>query len=303
MANYVKIRIRRDTSENWAGANPLLLLGEIGADISLNRIKVGDGNKAWNDLGWINGDLYNAVQSILKLITKETGGSLKDPVNTASELATKYPLPVKGDIVYVINEERFYYYDGTRWKPITQEMVGTGNGSSEIDEESVRSIIQEMLRENNLTTTQIQTLINNAINGKTFTEAQIRAWAREEAAAGAIDEAAINALIQAKINNMDIGQAVDNKLKNHSIFGMTYYLDYNATGKPTKIFYADNVTATIYWDGNNVVGIENDQSKEYIKFWYNASGTFIGRYVYKNKAEAESASFPFTQATNPPSGN
>ena len=45
MADYVKIKIRRDTSTNWAASNPVLALGEIGADMTLHRIKVGDGVK------------------------------------------------------------------------------------------------------------------------------------------------------------------------------------------------------------------------------------------------------------------
>jgi hypothetical protein len=53
MATFSKrIQLRRDTDANWAAANPVLLEGELGIEIdaSRNRIKIGDGTTAWNDL-------------------------------------------------------------------------------------------------------------------------------------------------------------------------------------------------------------------------------------------------------------
>lgn len=45
-----RILLRRDTSANWASANPVLANGEIGYDTTLDRIKVGDGSTAWSSL-------------------------------------------------------------------------------------------------------------------------------------------------------------------------------------------------------------------------------------------------------------
>ena len=53
MATFSKrIQLRRDTSANWASSNPVLLEGELGIELdsSRNRIKIGDGSSAWNDL-------------------------------------------------------------------------------------------------------------------------------------------------------------------------------------------------------------------------------------------------------------
>lgn len=52
MAEYVKIRIRRDSSEGWANNDVVLDLGEIGADIDKRRLKVGDGTHKWSELDW-----------------------------------------------------------------------------------------------------------------------------------------------------------------------------------------------------------------------------------------------------------
>ena len=53
MATFSKrIQLRNDTATNWASANPVLLAGEVGieTDSVRNRIKIGDGTTAWNDL-------------------------------------------------------------------------------------------------------------------------------------------------------------------------------------------------------------------------------------------------------------
>ena len=53
MATFSKrIQLRRDTATNWSTSNPVLLEGELGIELdsTRNRIKIGDGVKAWNDL-------------------------------------------------------------------------------------------------------------------------------------------------------------------------------------------------------------------------------------------------------------
>jgi hypothetical protein len=50
------IRIRRDTSSNWSTANPILALGEIGYDVTNDKLKVGNGIAAWNSLTYLDAD-------------------------------------------------------------------------------------------------------------------------------------------------------------------------------------------------------------------------------------------------------
>ena len=49
---YKKILFRRDTSSNWASANPILAAGEIGLESNTNKIKLGNGSTRWNALGY-----------------------------------------------------------------------------------------------------------------------------------------------------------------------------------------------------------------------------------------------------------
>lgn len=53
-----------DTSINWTSNNPVLLAGEIGIESDTNKMKVGDGTTAWNNLEYFSGGsliLYNTT--------------------------------------------------------------------------------------------------------------------------------------------------------------------------------------------------------------------------------------------------
>lgn len=45
-----KIQLRRDTTANWASANPVLAEGEVGIDTTLRIRKTGDGVRTWSKL-------------------------------------------------------------------------------------------------------------------------------------------------------------------------------------------------------------------------------------------------------------
>jgi hypothetical protein len=47
MATITRMQQRRDTTENWATNNPVMLLGEMGYDTDLERFKIGDGSTPW----------------------------------------------------------------------------------------------------------------------------------------------------------------------------------------------------------------------------------------------------------------
>lgn len=54
MAN--KIQIRHDTTANWTAVDPTLSLGELGLDITLHKIKIGNGTSPWSGLDFFVGD-------------------------------------------------------------------------------------------------------------------------------------------------------------------------------------------------------------------------------------------------------
>jgi hypothetical protein len=50
MPAQVVIQVRRDSEANWISTNPVLALGEIGFDTTVNNIKIGDGTSTWTQL-------------------------------------------------------------------------------------------------------------------------------------------------------------------------------------------------------------------------------------------------------------
>lgn len=52
-ANYTRIRLRRDSSANWSGVNPILALGEAGFETDTRFLKVGNNIDTWNNLDYI----------------------------------------------------------------------------------------------------------------------------------------------------------------------------------------------------------------------------------------------------------
>lgn len=54
-------KLKRGTEARWAEVNPVLALGEPGFVYDTNRLKIGDGVTAWNDLPYIDGKREVAV--------------------------------------------------------------------------------------------------------------------------------------------------------------------------------------------------------------------------------------------------
>lgn len=48
-------KLKRGTAARWAEVNPILAEGEPGFVYDQNRLKIGDGKTAWNDLPYIDG--------------------------------------------------------------------------------------------------------------------------------------------------------------------------------------------------------------------------------------------------------
>lgn len=49
---YVRLRLRRNTSAEWALMNPLLLSGELAFETDTRKLRVGDGFTPWNELDY-----------------------------------------------------------------------------------------------------------------------------------------------------------------------------------------------------------------------------------------------------------
>ena len=68
-----RVVLRNDISENWMNVNPVLLKGEIGIDLDVNRIKIGDGTTAWNDLKFADNMVFHSLEDAKKYILFNSG--------------------------------------------------------------------------------------------------------------------------------------------------------------------------------------------------------------------------------------
>lgn len=81
MADLVgPIQFKRGTSAAWASATVPLAEGEMGIDLTLKRVKIGDGATLWPGLPWTtpDADTLDALQDLL-----ETLASVTAPVDAA----------------------------------------------------------------------------------------------------------------------------------------------------------------------------------------------------------------------------
>ena len=83
MATYIKIKIRRDSTINWENVNPILDLGELGADMTKHGLKVGNGLDKWKDLPFCSPELVNDLITggIDKALTAEQGKELNNKID------------------------------------------------------------------------------------------------------------------------------------------------------------------------------------------------------------------------------
>ena len=89
-----RIQIRRDTSSNWASANPTLNSGELGLETNTNKIKVGDGSTTWSSLAYIIYPL--SFSDLLNKPTTIAGYGITDAFDGAFSSLTGKPTTLAG---------------------------------------------------------------------------------------------------------------------------------------------------------------------------------------------------------------
>lgn len=124
-----RIALRGDTKEKWESKNPVLLKNEMGIELGAtaaeNKIKIGDGITAWNDLGYTydlsalagkigsKAQIYTLTKDSRETTDEATLATITSPQN--SDVAV-----IKTIIDEVEYELSAYYYDGvnTQWVAI-----------------------------------------------------------------------------------------------------------------------------------------------------------------------------------------
>lgn len=93
------IRNRRGTSAQWAAANPVMRLGEIGYETDTHLLKAGDGVNAYNDLPYVSAQFpvtsVNGMDGAVVLTPSDIGAApIDSPVFTGNPIA---PTPATVD--------------------------------------------------------------------------------------------------------------------------------------------------------------------------------------------------------------
>lgn len=65
------LQLKRGTAERWATVNPILAIGEPGFVYDSNKLKIGDGVSAWNELPYIGGSATNLTPVDGSLVIKD----------------------------------------------------------------------------------------------------------------------------------------------------------------------------------------------------------------------------------------
>ena len=83
MPDYIKIKIRRGSTADWEASNPVLELGEIGADTTKHLLKVGNGSSTWKVLPYYAVEVVDDLTSggTDKALSAEQGKELKELVD------------------------------------------------------------------------------------------------------------------------------------------------------------------------------------------------------------------------------
>ena len=89
MTTQVKVlkttfKVRRGQSQVWADINPILAEGEPGYELDTHRLKIGDGEKSWNELPYIGGS-STEIPELQEYVTKEELESLVKAYIPSSE--------------------------------------------------------------------------------------------------------------------------------------------------------------------------------------------------------------------------
>ena len=124
MIEKKRIQIRRDLEQNWVETNPILLYGEIGFDLTNNKIKIGDGETPWNELSWVN-----EVSIDLSIFyTKEEIDTILNELNTnlSNDYYTKEQTTT--EIQNTINSSLLNYYNKEQVDEIVSN-IEVGGGS------------------------------------------------------------------------------------------------------------------------------------------------------------------------------
>ena len=305
MPDYIKIKIRRGSTADWEASNPVLELGEIGADTTKHLLKVGNGSSTWKVLPYYAVEVVDDLTSggTDKALSAEQGKELKELVDGKADSTDLDALEdelkdlIDGSAVVVednlTSNSRVNALSANQGRILKGLVDAASGGNAVVVEDSLTSTSTE----NALSANQ-----GRVLNGKIPSVVDSLTSDSTTAALSAKQGKALKALIDAKpsggggtsvtvednltststVNALSAnqGRVLGDKIKGMGIFGMGYTVDeFNAYDKPTKITFEDGVTCTLNWIGGTILRNIAASTGEVITMNYDTYGKIIGRTI------------------------
>jgi hypothetical protein len=160
----IQIQIRRDTTANWTSNNPVLAQGEIGLNLDLNLIKIGDGVSNWNSLQY-----YSNLTDIQSLTANWENTYITVQANSANYDLAYHTILTGGDIGGNLNLTGYLSADSIRFN------LGAGITAPAIGELSWDAIDETLhIGLNNEVTTRLsQDVLMRVKAGETIKRGQV----------------------------------------------------------------------------------------------------------------------------------
>jgi hypothetical protein len=202
--SFVTIKIRRSTTLEWAASTKILGSGELGLDVTLNKIKVGNGTSLWSALPYINvlpSEFSELAQDAVESAITAGTGITKNYNDTANTITLAVDSTIANKTYVDTAVSGLGSTSATTYVPLS--LVGNADGVASLDEtgkipdseipagitrdsEVSSAISTEVTNRNSAISTAINSLINSA-PGTLDTLGEIAtALAADESAAAAL---------------------------------------------------------------------------------------------------------------------
>lgn len=294
-----RIKIRRDTKENWTSYNPVLSLGEFGYETDTKQLKVGDGETAYNSLPYYRGFFTEEMQTKLNGIA---AGAEKNTIKSISVKSASTNVPVAADSNGNVNIDISGKVDKVSGKGLSTNDF-TNDAKQKLDGIDESKLIQKILV-NGIEQTIIDKTVNIMVENSTvygikrnLSNNSSSQWERTDDAVGLTANAQVGST--AVVNDFD------------SIYPWSDIISYNYN-TTTKQRVADYGDPNFKFDGTNGEVLTYipefywkryiEGNYEYIKIskypieGFNISRAFsVGRYESSydgSKLHSKSGTFP-----------
>jgi hypothetical protein len=251
------IKIRRGTTAQWNSSTKILESGELGLDLTLNKLKAGNGTSLWTSLPYINilpSELSELAQDAVEsAITAGTGitKNYNDIENTIT-LAVDSTIANKSYVDTAVSG--LGSTSSTTYVPLS--IVGNADGVASLDEEGKipDSEIPETIARGTEVSSAITTAISNLLDSAPETLNTLN-----ELAAAINDDASYAATITTALGNkldsnyVTIGNTLLDGIsgQTYGLIGTSEYLDVKNTNGYNKEIELDivSVEAKLVTDG------------------------------------------------------